>query len=85
MTITRKTDGRPFDWGELHQKQIKIQWSRSRPDGAYIAIQNRDYWFFIEDSDLDSKSTFLLLQILADLQAGNTPSGAPVLTLPVAG
>ena len=38
----------------------------------------------IADSDLDSKSTFLLLQILGDLQAGTTPSAGPVLTLPVA-
>ncbi len=30
------------------------------------------------------KPTFLLLQILADLQAGSTPSAAPILTLPVA-
>ena len=84
VTITRKPDGRDFDWGELHKEQIKIHWSQSRPEGAYIAVQHRGFWFYLEDRDLDSKSTFLLLQILADLQAGSTPSAAPVLTLPVA-
>lgn len=84
VTITRTPDGRAFDWGELHQEQIKVRWSQSRPEGAYIAIQHRGYWFYIADNDLDSKSTFLLLQILGDLQAGTTPSAAPVLTLPVA-
>ena len=84
VTVTLTPDGRAFDWGELHQEQIKIRWSQGRPEGAYIAIQHRGFWFYIKDNDLDSKSTFLLLQILADLQAGSTPSAAPVLTLPVA-
>lgn len=83
ITITRKPDGTPFDWGQLHQEQIKIRSSKEEPENAYIAIQYRGYWFYLEDSDLDSKSTFLLLEILGDLQAGTTPSAAPVLTLPV--
>jgi len=85
VTITRTGDGTVFNWRELfHEDQVKIRWSQSRPEGAYIAIQHRGFWFYIEDSDLDSKSTFLLLQILADLQAGSAPSAGPVLTLPVA-
>ena len=84
VTITRTPDGKVFDWGTLHEKQIRLRWSQNRPDDAYIAVKYRDYWFYIADSDLDSKSTFLLLQILGDLQAGTTPSAGPVLTLPVA-
>jgi hypothetical protein len=83
ITITRKPDGTPFDWGQLHREQIKIRSSKEEPENAYIAVQYRGYWFYLEDSDLDSKSTFLLLEILGDLQAGTTPSAAPVLTLPV--
>ena len=56
----------------------------ARPHDAYIDVKYRGYWFYIADSDLDSKSAFLLLQILGDLQAGTTPSAAPVLTLPMA-
>jgi len=83
ITITRRADGTPFDWGQLHRSQIKIRSSKEEPENAYIAVQYRDFWFYLEDSDLDSKSTFLLLEILGDLQAGTTPSVAPVLTLPV--
>ena len=84
VTITHSPDGKVFDWGTLHKNQIRLRCSESRPDDAYISVEYRDYWFYIEDSDLDSKSTFLLLQILGDLQAGTTPSAGPVLTLPVA-
>ena len=83
ITITRGPDGTPFDWGRLHRGQIKIRSSKEEPKDAYIAVQYRGFWFYLEDSDLDSKSTFLLLEILGDLQAGTTPSAAPVLTLPV--
>lgn len=84
VTITRTPDGKVFDWGTLHKNLIRLRWSENRPDDAYIAVKYRGYWFYIADSDLDSKSTFLLLQILGDLQAGTTPSAGPVLTLPVA-
>ena len=84
VTTTHGPDGKVFNWGTLHKNQIRLRWSKTCPDDAYISVEYRDYWFYIEDSDLDSKSTFLLLQILGDLQAGTTPSAGPVLTLPVA-
>ncbi|MBW1779968.1 MAG: hypothetical protein JRL30_04445 [Deltaproteobacteria bacterium] len=84
VTTTLRPDGTTFDWSELHREQIRIRWSESRPEDAYISVHHRGFWFYIKDSDLDSKSTFLLLQMLGDLQAGTTPSTAPVLTLPVA-
>jgi len=84
VTVTRKSNGEVFDWTELHKKQIGIHWSETRPSEAYMAIPYRGVWFYIRDNDLNSKSTFLLLQTLADLQAGTAPSAAPILTLPVA-
>ncbi len=84
VTITKKPDGSPFDWKQLHREQIVIHSSREKPEDAYVAVWYRDYWFYLKDNDLDSKSTFLLLEILGDLQAGTIPSAAPVLTLPVA-
>ena len=31
------------------------------PDNAAVAIQYKDYWFYIADHDLETKSTFTLL------------------------
>lgn len=84
VTITRTSDGGVFDWRKLHKGLIRLQCSATHPDDAYIKVRYRNYWFYIADSDLDSKTTFLLLQMLGDLQAGTIPSAAPVLTIPVA-
>jgi hypothetical protein len=50
---------------------------------AAVRTRYRGSWFYIDDSDLDSKSTFTLLGQLTNLQAGDLPSTAPLLTLPV--
>lgn len=83
VTVTRKLNGGIFDWSELHKNQMRIRFSETRPPDAYMTVPYRGFWFYIKDNDLDAKSTFLLLQTLADLQAGTAPSAAPVLTLPV--
>jgi hypothetical protein len=61
---------------------IRIR-SGGKPTGAYVAVEYRGHWFYIEDPDLQSKSTFALLQMVLALQAGDVPSTGPVLTLPV--
>lgn len=45
----------------------------------------RGSWFYIDDSDLDSKSTFSMLMQLFALQSGNSDGMTPVLTIPVGG
>jgi len=83
VTVTRDDAGGPFDWAELTGDLIRIRSSELRPDNAYLAIAYRGAWFYIDDSDLDSKSTFSLLTQLAALAAGDVKTAAPVLTLPV--
>jgi hypothetical protein len=48
-----------------------------------VAARYRGHWFFIDDSDLDSKSTFVMLSQIFSLQAGKAEGIVPVLTLPV--
>lgn len=54
------------------------------PASAFVAIPYRGYWFYIDDRDRDSKSTFALVQQLTRLDfARQTLGGGPTLTLPV--
>ena len=48
-----------------------------------MTVPYRGAWFYIADTDIDSKATFSLLMQLFALSAGETPSNAPILTLPV--
>ena len=84
VTITRREDGSEFDWSETPAGSVfKIRSSRDEPLNASVAVPYRGYWFYIADDDLDSKSTFLLLMQLFSLQAGQTETVSPTLTIPV--
>lgn len=67
-------------YGLLHIKS-----SRSEPNNVAVTIPYKGYWFYVEDDDLQSKATFLLMQVLMGMQSGATSQGAPVLTIPISG
>ena len=46
-----------------------------------MAINYRDYWFYIEDSDLESKTTFNLMTLIFALQAAPSDGAGPLLTV----
>ena len=84
VTDTRRRGGGTFDWGDTPAGRLfKVRTSEEQPDNAYIATRYRGHWFYIGDTDLESKSTFMLLRQLFDLQAGQTEPRVPALTLPV--
>ena len=83
VTVTRDEQGKKFDWNELTGGLMRIASSSLPPSNAYVAVRYRDSWFYVDDSDLTSKSTFFLLMQLFALQAGDVKSTGPILTLPV--
>lgn len=84
VTVTESNKGVPFDWSKTPAgKFLNIKVSEDYPDKAFLAVPYRNHWFYISDNDLNSKSTFLLLTQLFDLQAGQTNYSPPTLTLPV--
>ncbi|MCF6225476.1 MAG: hypothetical protein L3J22_04120 [Xanthomonadales bacterium] len=84
ITTTRNPDGSIFNWGSTPAGSIfNIRSSKTYPQHAYLVVPYRDYWFYIADNDLQTKSTFLLLTQLFNLQAGQNDYSGPTLTLPV--
>jgi hypothetical protein len=83
VSQARTTDGLPFDWSEIMDGLLKIHSSPGRPSGASVSIQYRGHWFYVEDSDVESKETLAMLELVFTLKAGELPSTGPVLTLPV--
>ena len=85
VTITKTLDKKGvFDWGETPAgAMFQVHFSEEYPENAFIAVPYRDYWYYITDNDLQTKSTFMLLTLLFDLQAGQTKFSGPTLTLPV--
>ena len=62
---------------------IRVRSGVSKPDKAYVAVFYRDSWFWIDDTDLHSKSMFYFLMILFSFtERGDSEQAAPVITLP---
>ncbi len=85
VTITKNLDGSEFDWNPITRCLLKIHFSESkatvRPANAYVACRYRGKWFYIDDCDTESKSTFLLLSQIYVLQSANFKSQQSVLVL----
>lgn len=87
VTVTRDDAGRPFDWQQVTRGLFRVRSVKSpdRPAGALVAIAYRGHWFYIDDTDQDTKSTFSLLLELSRLELASKTGVGPVLTLPVTG
>ena len=85
VTVTKDEQGQPFDWNLVIGDLLDIRSQAKPPGNAAVAVQYRDSWFYIDDSDTSSKYTFMLLGTLSSLQAGKIERAGPLLTLPVAG
>ncbi len=86
VTVTKTISGDEFDWNDTPAgKHFVVHSSKQRPENAYISVPHQGYWFYIANNDLETKSSFLLLQQLFSLQAGQSEAKGPTLTLPVGG
>jgi hypothetical protein len=85
VTTTVGNSGADFDWAAITDDVLHIRTSHAKPDRARMLVRHRKQWFYIDDTDVKSKSTFLLLSLLYALQAAPPSGGGPTLTLPVGG
>ena len=81
----RDAQGRPVDRRLLTQDLLNVKCRLLRPRSAYVSVNYRGRWFYIDDDDVQSKDTFALLGLIFSLHSGEATSTHPVLTLPVGG
>ena len=83
-TITRNETGFPFDWQRVLDGTFQVKVCKRPPDNAAVSVKYRGHWFYIDDHDHQTKTTFLTLtKILAlQLRVGGA-EGLPVFTLPI--
>ena len=87
VTVTLDSAGHTFDWGNVMRGFFRVYWAKGngRPPGAHVAVQYKDYWFYIDETDQETKSAFSLLMELTRLELAGKTSPGPQLTLPVSG
>jgi hypothetical protein len=83
VTRTIAADGREFDWQEMLGGLFRVRSADAPPAEAAVSTQYRGNWLYIEDSDLDSKSTFVLLSQLLALHSGSETPSRPALNFSI--
>jgi hypothetical protein len=61
---------------------VRIRSGTDAPADAYAAVPYRGYWYWIDDRDIASKSTFTFLMILFSLAETGQTTASPVVTVP---
>jgi len=75
----------PFPKLGLVGKSIRIHTSRDEPEDAAIAVEYRDYWFYIDESDTKTKWFYNIMRTLwsATIAGSANQKAAPILTIPL--
>jgi hypothetical protein len=69
----------------VHQAPIDVRFSEKQPVDAFVAVRNRDFWFYIDDRDYDSKNTFSMLMVLISLAESGSARVGPLVTIGAGG
>lgn len=70
-------------WREMFCDLISVHWSKNRPSCAFVAVEYKGYWYYVDEIDRSSKKTFALLMQLYNLNAVVPNNRGPILTLPL--
>jgi hypothetical protein len=60
---------------------IHIRVDSEKPDYAFLSIKFRDYWYYIDDRDVQSKNTFAVMQILMSMANDGSGSVGPLISI----
>jgi len=69
--------------GRVEGEWLRVLVSAYEPSDAWLKVQYRGHWFYIDGNDLRSRVSFGLLDDLFASVVGNVPGAKPLLTIPV--
>ena len=61
---------------------LTVRCGPSAPGNAYVSVNYRNQWFWIEDRDIQSKQMFTFTMFLFSLTETGTAQAAPIVTIP---
>ena len=66
----------------LYVKSRPITPDSGRPPDAFVAVRYEGHWFYISQSDVQSKRTFGIVRYIYNIQAPAAEKAAPLISLP---
>ena len=70
------------DDGAVSFVPFRVHVAKEKPANAFVDIRYQDRWYYIDNSDGDTKQVFAFLLYLYQVQAPSAPATTPVLTVP---
>lgn len=64
------------------QSLLRVHCAAGKPSDAFVAIEYRKHWFWVDDRDWNSKRTLTTMLFLFTLSTSGGEERAPVLTIP---
>jgi hypothetical protein len=61
---------------------LQVHSGAAEPADAYAAVKYKNYWYWINDTDIESKRIFTILMILFSLAETGQAAAGPVVTVP---
>lgn len=71
-----------FDTSRIQSRPFHVKSAKDRPDRAYAEIKYQDYWYWIDETDIDSKRVFVMMLFLTTLTNRVDSNVGPLLTIP---
>jgi hypothetical protein len=69
----------------LHGPPLRVLVADSRPPDPHVAVQYDGRWFWISNTDLQSKQTFGIIMLLFSIADIGAKAPTPTVTIPAAG
>lgn len=68
--------------GQATSSHLRVRCAKEKPKDAFVAVQYRDHWFWIDDRDLLSKRAFSFTMLLFTLADTGERESLPLITIP---
>jgi hypothetical protein len=68
--------------GEAGPRLIRILSAAQHPGDAFVSVEYRGHWFWIDDRDLKTKRTFAFMMMLFTLADTSEKDPLPLITIP---
>jgi hypothetical protein len=67
---------------EGRQQNARIHSGKEKPSGAFAAVRYRDYWFWVDNGDLQTKRALTVVMFFFTLADNGSPEKLPLITIP---
>ena len=64
------------------QQKARIYSGKDKPAAAFAAVRYRDYWFWVDNGDLQTKRTLTVVMFFFTLADTGSPEKLPLITIP---